>query len=69
MDNPRLTDHLVGVELQLVELVEQRNRAVAQHLDGEIPRLDREIEQLHAELARAAEDDTQLEAPRATISA
>ena len=68
MENPRLADHMVGVELQLVELVEQRNRAAVQHLDGEIPRLDREIEQLQAELARAAEAG-QLEADRARISA
>jgi hypothetical protein len=67
MENPRLADHLVGVELQLVELVEQRNRATVQHRDAEIPRLDLEIEQLQAELARSA-DDALLEADRAHIS-
>lgn len=68
MENPRLADHLIGVELQLVELVEQRNRAAVQHLEGEIPRLDKEIEQLQGELARSAED-AELEADRAHISA
>lgn len=68
MENPRLADHLVGVELQLVELVEQRNRAAAQHRDGELARLDGEIEQLQGELASVA-DDAELEADRAHISA
>jgi hypothetical protein len=55
MSDPRLEDHAVGVELQLTELVEQRERAVVQ---GDAPRADAlqtEIEGLQAELASTAE--------------
>ena len=53
--DPRLEDHLVGVELQIVELVEQRERASVQHDDPEVKRIQAEIDALQAELAATAE--------------
>ena len=56
MTDPRLEDHVVGLELQLVELVERRKHA--QTLvggDDEVARLDTEIANLQAELAASAE--------------
>jgi hypothetical protein len=48
-------DHAVGVELQIVELVEQQQRAAVQgHPEEGVP-LQREIDALQAELASAAE--------------
>ena len=55
MTNPRLEDHLVGLELQLVELVEQRERARVQHRPGDAVRIQGEIEALQEEMARTAE--------------
>ena len=55
MSDPRLEDHLVGVELQIVELVEQRERATVQGDDLEAARIQREIDQLQRELATTAE--------------
>ncbi len=49
-----LEDHLVGVEQQLVELVEQRERARVQHDDPEVARLEAEIERLYDEMAATA---------------
>jgi hypothetical protein len=53
--DPRLEDHLVGVELQIVELVEQRKRATVQHDTAEAERIQAEIDALQAELASTAE--------------
>jgi hypothetical protein len=53
--DPRLEDHLVGVELQIVELVEQRERAAVQHDTAEAKRIQSEIDALQAELATTAE--------------
>jgi hypothetical protein len=56
MTDPRLEDHVVGLELQLVELVERRK--YAQTLVGgedEVARLEAEIANLQAELAASAE--------------
>ena len=53
--DPRLEDHLVGVELQIVELVEQRERATVQHDTAEAKRIQDEIDALQAELAATAE--------------
>lgn len=55
MADPRLEDHAVGVELQIVELVERMERARIQGEDEEADRLEREIAGLQAELARTAE--------------
>lgn len=49
-----LEDHLVGVEQQVVELVEQRERARVQHLPDEVTRIDGEIERLYEEMAATA---------------
>ena len=55
MTDPRLEDHLVGLELQLVELVEQRERARVQHRPADAVRIQAEIEALQEEMARTAE--------------
>ncbi len=55
MTDPRLEDHVVGLELQLVELVEQRQRAEVQHRPGDAARLDQEIAAVQQELAATAE--------------
>ena len=55
MTDPRLEDHLTGLELQIVELVEQRERARVQHDDAEVARLGQELDELQAEMARTAE--------------
>ncbi len=55
MSNPRLEDHLVGLELQLVELVENRKRAAVQGRIEDAKELDREIAGLQLELAASAE--------------
>ena len=55
MMNPRLEDHVVGLELQIVELVEQKERAVVQGRTEDAARLQREIDELQAELASSAE--------------
>jgi hypothetical protein len=45
----------VGLELQLIEAVEQHERAVRQGRDADARALDREIADLQAELAATAE--------------
>ncbi len=55
MTNPQLEDHLVGLELQLVELVENQQRAEVQGRTEDAKRLESEIAALQAELARTAE--------------
>lgn len=76
MTNPRLEDHVVGLELQLVELVEQKQRAEVQGRTDDLTGLDRQIEALQAELATTAEvasaeapldtgEDTEVLAPSA----
>jgi hypothetical protein len=55
MTDPRLEDHVVGLELQLVELVERRERASVQGLADEAEAISREIEGLQTELIVAAE--------------
>ncbi len=55
MTDPRLEDHVTGLELQLVELVEQRKRAEVQNRPGDAGRLDQEIAAVQQELAATAE--------------
>ncbi len=55
MTNPRLEDHVVGLELQLVELVEQKQRAEVQGRTDDIKELERQIGGLQAEMATSAE--------------
>ena len=53
--DPRMEDHAVGVELQLTELVEKRERALVQGRTDRAEELTTEIEVLQAELAATAE--------------
>ncbi|MEN3316367.1 MAG: hypothetical protein V7605_2601 [Acidimicrobiaceae bacterium] len=55
MSDPRLEDHVVGLELQLVELVEQQHRAQTQYRPDEAARLESQIAAIQAELAAGAE--------------
>lgn len=55
MTDPRLEDHVVGLELQLVELVERRERAVVQGLPEEADALSDEIDEVQTELIVSAE--------------
>jgi hypothetical protein len=48
-------DHAVGVELQIVELVEQQERAKVQGQPDEAAMLQREVDALQTELAKTAE--------------
>ena len=48
-------DHAVGLELQIVELVEQQERATVQGHPEEAATLQSEVDQLQTELARTAE--------------
>jgi hypothetical protein len=48
-------DHAMGLELQIVELVEQQTRAVVQHRLDDAARLEDEIDELRAELAATVE--------------
>ncbi|HUQ62939.1 MAG TPA: hypothetical protein VM121_04225 [Acidimicrobiales bacterium] len=76
MTNPRLEDHVVGLELQIVELVEQKQRAEVQGRTEDIKELERQIDALQAEMATSAEvasadgargetDDAEVAAPSA----
>ena len=55
MHNPRLEDHAVGLELQLVELVEQRERATVQERYDDVARIQKEIDVLQEEMVRTTE--------------
>ena len=55
MTDPRLEDHVVGLELQLVELVEQRERALVQGEGAEASAISDEIVAVQTELTEAAE--------------
>ncbi len=55
MHDPKLEDHVVGLELQIVELVEQHERATVQHDDAEAARIQSEIDVLQAEMVTTAE--------------
>ena len=55
MTDPRIEDHAVGVELQINELVEKRERAVVQGRTERAAELQQEIEVLQTELAATAD--------------
>ena len=55
MTREQLCDHEVGLELQLIEAVEQHERAERQGRDDDARALEREIAELQAELAATAE--------------
>jgi hypothetical protein len=53
--DPRLEDHAVGLELQIVELEERCQRALVQGRAEDADRLEQEAETLRSELASTAE--------------
>ena len=53
--DPRLEDHAVGLELQIVELEERRKRAETQGRQDAVASFQQEIEALQSELANTAE--------------
>lgn len=55
MMDPRLDDHLGGLEQELVELVERRTRALVQGRDDDATALADEIDAVQAELVAIAE--------------
>jgi hypothetical protein len=55
MMDPRLEDHVVGLELQIVELEERRKRADVQGRPDAAGACQQEIEALRAELVASAE--------------
>ena len=55
MTDPRLENHAVGVELQIVELVEQRERAAVQGRHEDVARIQQEIDALQQEMTLTAE--------------
>jgi hypothetical protein len=55
MTREQLCDHEVGLELQLIEAVEQHERAVRQGRTDDAVAIEREIAELQAELAATAE--------------
>ena len=61
MTDPQLEDHVVGLELQLVELVESQQRAEVQGRTEDARRLQAEIGELQAELAAYAEHIVEFE--------
>ena len=50
-DQNSLEDHALGLELQLIELVEQQERARVQHRDEAVAAIQQEIDALQKELA------------------
>lgn len=55
LDAELVRDHLAGVELELVEVVEQQHRAEAQKRIHEAEDLQATIDALHAELVVTAD--------------
>jgi hypothetical protein len=55
MDTNAIGNHLAGVELQIVELVEQQKRAEVQGESDQARGLQEQIDALHQELAATAE--------------
>jgi hypothetical protein len=69
MTDPRIENHAVGVELQLVELVDQCAWAEAQGRDADANRLRSEIAELQSELAATVEQlDAKRAAPRVRLA-
>jgi len=66
VDDPRLADHAVGIELEMTELVEQRQRALVQGRTAEANDLQREIDALQLELVETAEELSS-DAPHAEV--
>jgi len=53
--DPRLEDHAVGLELQIVELEERCQRALVQGRQEDATRLEAEADTLRGELASTAD--------------
>ncbi|HET6794546.1 MAG TPA: hypothetical protein VFH45_08900 [Acidimicrobiales bacterium] len=54
-----LEDHALGVELQLIELVERRERATVQGRTADAAGFQAQIDALQAELAAFVESETE----------
>lgn len=65
--NAQMEDHLVGLELELVELVEQHERATVQGQPVDAARIQRAIDLLQEEMARTAEAVARPDAARPTF--
>ena len=65
MTRDQMCDHEVGLELQLIEAVEQHERAVRQGRGADARALDAEIAQLQSELAATAEQMARLDSAAA----
>ena len=63
MTDPRLEDHVVGLELQLVELVEEQRRAESQYRPDDAVRLEPQIAAVQQELAVTAEAAVAIDEP------
>ena len=63
MTDPRLEDHVVGLELQLVELVEEQHRAKTQYRPDDAARPEPEIAAVQQELASTAEAAVMIDEP------
>jgi len=55
MLDPRLEDHAVGLEMQILELEERRKRAAVQGRVEEAGRIEHELDELQQELTLTAE--------------
>lgn len=55
MNDPRLEDHAIGVELQITELVEKMERARVQGRPDRVAQLQPELAALQDELAATAD--------------
>ena len=55
MVDVNLMDHELGLELELIELVEQRERAIVQERTQDVARYAAQIARLQGELADTAE--------------
>lgn len=69
MFDPREADHVVGVELQLEELVEQRERARVQGREEDARALDWQIDEFYQELADVTEAMIEKAATQAVLHA
>ena len=63
MTDPRLEDHVVGLELQLVELVEEQHRAETQYRPDDAARHEPEIAAVQQETASTAEAAVMIHEP------
>jgi hypothetical protein len=67
MTDTRLGDHATGLELQIEELVDRRERARREGWPSQVRVLDRQINSLQRELAETAEQVADTHYHRATI--